>query len=177
MSDEIKNEKPVIGMPDDLPIPISDKAIRIEEVYGTLPRTTAAPTWVPRNFREQFAVDETNNKLYVYDFTDAVWLNVSGGLAEYDNGNSGTSKTIDWNNGSVQRLTLTGNCVLTFSNLQSGGIYTLIVVQGSGPYTITWPTTSWENGTTPTLTVTNAKRDIFRFIQGASLFGSYAYNF
>jgi hypothetical protein len=34
--------------------------------------------------------------------------------AEVDNGNSGTSKTIDWSVGNVQKITWTGNCTLTF---------------------------------------------------------------
>lgn len=99
---------------------------------------------------------------------------------EHDNGNSGTSKTIDWNNGNIQFLTLTGNCTLTFSNPIAGTRYVLMVKQGSGPYTLTWPTIKWENGTTPTLTVTNNKIDVFVFVYSGvngSYLGSYAYNF
>lgn len=109
-----------------------------------------------------------------------VKLKVSGQLysVEYDNGNSGTTKTIDWANGNSQKLTLTGNCTLTFSNMKNGGNYSLEIVQGSGPYTITWPTTKWENGTAPTLTTTNGKSDMFIFLQRATgLLGAYAYNF
>jgi len=36
---------------------------------------------------------------------------------EYNNGNSGTSATIDWANGSKQKITFTGNCVLTFADI------------------------------------------------------------
>ena len=41
--------------------------------------------------------------------------NTAAFSSEYDNGKSGTSKTIDWNNGNKQRITLTGNCTLTFT--------------------------------------------------------------
>lgn len=34
---------------------------------------------------------------------------------EYDNGDSGTTKTIDWLNGSLQKVTMTGNCKFTFT--------------------------------------------------------------
>jgi hypothetical protein len=35
--------------------------------------------------------------------------------AEYDNENSGSTKTINWNNGQNQKVTLTGNCTFTFT--------------------------------------------------------------
>jgi hypothetical protein len=47
----------------------------------------------------------------------------------YDAGNSGSSITINWDNGPVQKVTLTGNATFTFSNPQSGSSYTLILVQ------------------------------------------------
>lgn len=67
---------------------------------------------------------------------------------EYDNGNSGASKTINWKNGSYQKITLTANCTLTFSNVAAGDVLNLRVVQdGTGGYDITWPaTTKAKNG-------------------------------
>lgn len=85
---------------------------------------------------------------------------------EYDAGNSGTSKTIDWNNAATQKLTLTGNCVLTFDNpCAAGSIYILRSIQGSGPYTLTFPgTVKWAgNASAPTLTATSGRKDVFSF--------------
>lgn len=70
---------------------------------------------------------------------------------EYDNGNSGTSKTIDFNNGNQQKLTLTGNCTIAFT-APSSGVTSLrleIVQGGGGPYTLTWPTMKWAGGVKP----------------------------
>ena len=71
----------------------------------------------------------------------------------HDNGNSGTSKTIDWNNGNVQRLTLTANCTLALSNSRSGGRYLLLLAQdATGNRVVTWPgTVKWPGGTAPPL--------------------------
>jgi hypothetical protein len=68
---------------------------------------------------------------------------------EYDNGNSGSSITIDWRNGNSQVLTLTANCSITltgrltlgtgYDTSAGGANYTLKVKMGSGgPYTITF---------------------------------------
>lgn len=84
---------------------------------------------------------------------------------QYDNGNSSTSKTIDFRNGLWQKLTLTGNCTITWSNNTTGSKMILVVIQGSGPYTITWPATvKWSGGTAITLTTTNTRADIVTFI-------------
>ena len=40
---------------------------------------------------------------------------------EFDNGNSGVAATIDWNNGDMQRVTLTANCVFTFTDAKGAG--------------------------------------------------------
>ena len=83
-----------------------------------------------------------------------------------NNGNCGASKTIDFNTGEYQKITLSAaTCTLTFVNPIAGRIYTLNVIQdGSGGRLVTWPgTILWKGGTTPTLTVTAAKTDICTF--------------
>lgn len=76
---------------------------------------------------------------------------ISGGqvyTAIYDAGNSGTAKTIDWNNGDQQKVTMTGNCIFTFSNVKVGAAYTLWFVQdGTGGRSITLPV-ACKQGTT-----------------------------
>lgn len=98
---------------------------------------------------------------------------------ETDSGNSGTSKTIDWSANSAQKSTLTGNVTYTFSNPVTGGAYVLRVIQGSGPYTITWPATvKWPANTAPTITTTNAHMDLFNFYwDGTDYFGSLTQNY
>ena len=72
---------------------------------------------------------------------------------EFNNGNSGTTKTINLANGSAQKVTMTGNCTFTLSNPQTGGSYVLKLVQdGTGNRTATWPAAVlWSNGVAPTL--------------------------
>lgn len=58
----------------------------------------------------------------------------------YNNGNSGTSKTINFANGETQKLTLTGNCTISFTNVEEGDYLTLYLIQdGTGGRTVTWP--------------------------------------
>lgn len=72
--------------------------------------------------------------------------------AVYDNGNSGTAKTIDWNNGNLQKVTLTGNVTFTFTAPAGPGTFQLRLLQdATGLRTITWPSAvKWPNGVAPT---------------------------
>jgi hypothetical protein len=100
------------------------------------------------------------------------------GSPEYDAGNSGTSKTIDWNLGQHQKLTLTGNVTLTFTNPLSGQTTKFKLVQGSGPYTITWPTIKWAGGAAPTISTANGAIDIVTlYYDGTSYHGQHAKGF
>ena len=89
----------------------------------------------------------------------------------YDNGNSGTAITIDWSRGDWQRVTLTGNCTFTFSNMVDGMRYTLELIQdATGSRTVTWPgAVVWSGGIAPTLTTTASKRDFIGFINRSSV--------
>lgn len=59
---------------------------------------------------------------------------------EYDAGTSGTTKTIDWDNGSTQKVEMTGNCTFTLSNPVVGATYVLKLTQdGTGTRTGTFP--------------------------------------
>ena len=61
-----------------------------------------------------------------------------GQTEEFDNGNSGTAVTIDWNNGRHQKLTLTGDCAITFTDPQFVGRYDVRIIQGgAGEFDIT----------------------------------------
>jgi len=77
-----KEEKPVVPIPEDVPDSVLPEAQRIENIYGLLQRTTAAPTWVPRTFYEGFAIDNTNSRFYWYDFDNNVWRSVNSSATE-----------------------------------------------------------------------------------------------
>lgn len=82
-----------------------------------------------------------------------------------DDGNSGASKTIDWNDGNEHLLTLTGNCAIDFDNPQDGGRYVLILATGAGGFAPTFPgEVLWPGGTPPTITTDPAKYDLITFI-------------
>jgi hypothetical protein len=83
---------------------------------------------------------------------------VSNGVAK---GNSGTAVTFDWNQGNVQRVTMTGNATFTLSNPLQGASYQIIITQdATGSRTITWPTIHWADKTVPTLTGTANSVDV-----------------
>lgn len=67
--------------------------------------------------------------------------------SEYSAGNSGTSKTLDWTNGSAQLVTMTGNCTFGFSNGVAGGSYVVRILAGSGGFTIAGTNVTWLNST------------------------------
>jgi hypothetical protein len=95
--------------------------------------------------------------------------------AEFDAGNSGTSKTIDFNNGNVQKVSMTGNCTFTFSNGIACTRYMLKLVQGSGGNTYTWPgTVKWPGGVSAPTGSGASKTDLVMFyFDGTSYLGSY----
>lgn len=92
--------------------------------------------------------------------------------SEYDNGNSGASKTIDWGNGNFQKLTLDQNTTLSFTAPGAVGRFQL-AVSGGASYTITWPTITWltSGGTAPTL----AGNDVITIVyDGTNYIGSHS---
>jgi hypothetical protein len=100
-------------------------------------------------------------------------------LAEFDDGNSGTSDTLDFANGPAHKSTLTGNVTYTFSNPIAGQAYVIKIVQGASSYTVTWPAAvKWSAGTAPTITTTNGKIDIVNlYYDGTNYYGSYSQNY
>lgn len=80
--------------------------------------------------------------------------------------NTSTAYTIDLANGTLQILTLTGNCTYTFPTPTVGTGFTLLQKQdGTGSRTVTWPASvKWPASTAPTLTGTASKGDKFTFV-------------
>jgi len=93
-------------------------------------------------------------------------------------GGSGTSGT----SGISFSSPYSGNVstTFTFSNPNDAATYILILKQNNaGSYTVTWPVSvTWAGGTTPTMTATANKYDIYTFVyDGSKYFGSYVQNF
>ena len=88
--------------------------------------------------------------------------------------NTGTAITVDLANGTVQKLTLTGNATITMPTATAGKSFVIILAQdGTGSRTVTWSTVVWPSATAPTITSTASKRDIFSFFSdGTSWFGT-----
>ncbi len=106
---------------------------------------------------------------------ETTYLRANGQPVVYDAGNSGTSLAINWTNGPVQKVTLTGNATLTFTNPVSGGTYTLILVQdGVGGRTVTL--TGWDFGeNTPVFSTTAAKKNVVSGLyDGAEYLSAFA---
>jgi hypothetical protein len=91
-----------------------------------------------------------------------------------------TSTTVNWNDGNVQKITMTGNITtLTLSNPVAGARYVLIIRQDvTGSRTIAWPgSVLWASATAPTLSGSN-KTDIVSFVyDGINYFGGYGTNY
>jgi len=88
------------------------------------------------------------------------------GFAIVDNGNSGTSKTIDWTAGNKQKMTLTGNCEVSFTDPSGSAPLELRLIQDTtGGRTVTWSgmTIKWEGGIAATLTAASNAIDIVEF--------------
>jgi hypothetical protein len=101
----------------------------------------------------------TNKTIAAGVFTD-------GYTEETVTANTSTAYTIDLANGSVQILTLTGNCTFTFPTATAGRGFTLLLKQdGTGSRTVTWPAAvKWPGGTAPTVTATASKMDKYVFV-------------
>jgi hypothetical protein len=101
----------------------------------------------------------------------------NGYTEEVATANTSTAYTIDLAGGSVQILTLTGNCTFTFPTATAGQSFILLLKQdGTGGRTVTWPASvEWPGATAPTITNTASKMDKFVFTAADSnWYGSVA---
>lgn len=101
----------------------------------------------------------------------------NGYTEEVATANTSTAYTIDLAGGSVQVLTLTGNCTFTFPTATAGRGFILLLKQdATGSRTATWPAAvKWPAGTAPTITATALKLDKYVFTaDGTNWYGSNA---
>jgi hypothetical protein len=90
-------------------------------------------------------------------------------------GNSGTSKTLDLTNGTVQTVTMTGNCTFTMPTATAGKSFILVISTGAGSFTGTFTSVKWPNNVAPTITTTASRWDILTFVaDGTNWYGNSA---
>ena len=93
-------------------------------------------------------------------------------------GNSGTAQTLLLTNGTVQTVTMTGNCTFTMPTATAGKSFILIVSTGAGGFTGTFTSGKWPSNTAPTLTTTATRWDILTFFaDGTNWYGTFAQAF
>lgn len=94
----------------------------------------------------------------------------------HSNGNTGSTITLDWNDGNKQAMTVTANCTVSFTAPASGaGNFVIKVGQdGTGGRTLAWPAAvKWPGGTEPTLSTDPGAVDVFTFFyDSANWFGA-----
>lgn len=94
----------------------------------------------------------------------------------YDNGDVIGNITINWNNGNVQKITLTGNVTaVAFTNPPNAGNYRLWIYQsGAGTFTVAgWDADAKWGGTAPVVSTTAGNFDLGVFeYDGASTYAA-----
>ena len=90
-------------------------------------------------------------------------------------GNSSTAQTLSLTTGTVQTVTMTGNCTFTMPTATAGKSFILIVNTGAGSFTATFTSVKWPSNTAPTITTTASRWDILTFVSdGTYWYGNYA---
>lgn len=92
-------------------------------------------------------------------------LNITSHYGTITSDTDAATITFDLNASDWHTVTLGGNRTLALTNATVGQQFTIALVQdATGSRTVTWfNTIKWAGGTTPTLTTTNGKADIFTF--------------
>lgn len=95
---------------------------------------------------------------------------------------SGTTQTVDWNNGNVQILDVgsaTGDVTLTLSNPAAGHTYKLLFIQGATPRDLVWPAAVlWPQGQVPIHSQGDDEVDVLElYYDGTNYLGSWELDF
>lgn len=89
------------------------------------------------------------------------WLGSVFFKQEYDLGDSGTAKTVDWRVANNQEVTLTGDCTFTFID-PDGPCHVTLIGHGDGTNrTLTWPASVIWISPEPTWEGTSGKKNVF----------------
>jgi hypothetical protein len=132
-------------------------------------------TWATKTAPSGTVVGTTDTQTLTNKTVEAGTF-TNGYTEETVTANTSTAYTVDLANGSVQILTLTGNCTFTFPTPVAGKSFIMILKQvGTGSRTVTWPSSvKWPASTAPTITSTASKADkyIFTAIDSSYWLGS-----
>ncbi len=90
-----------------------------------------------------------------------------------DNGNTGTSQTIDISSSTLQTYTLTGNCTFTMPTADAGRSFTVFIKTGAGSFTATFTGAKFPSNSSPVITTDANRMDIITFYSdGTNWYGS-----
>jgi hypothetical protein len=93
-------------------------------------------------------------------------------------GNSSTTQTIALSNGTVQTVTLTGNCTFTMPSVAEGKSFLVLIKSGAGNFTGTFTNVKFPGNTAPTITNTASRMDIIAFSSdGTNWYGTASQNY
>jgi hypothetical protein len=103
-------------------------------------------------------------------------------FAQALNSPAGTTQTIDFDTGNIQKLDLSGasgDVTLTFSNPATGGIYILCPIQGAVARSLVFPgNVKWPQGQAPILSTSNGAFDKITFyFDGTNFYGDWELNY
>jgi hypothetical protein len=79
---------------------------------------------------------------------------------------AGARHLVDTHQGTIHKITLTGNTTLQFPKPYIGGGFTLFLTQdATGSRTVTWPSSVlWPSGSAPATTATAGRTDVISFV-------------
>lgn len=90
-----------------------------------------------------------------------------------DNGNTGTTQTIDITSSTIQTYTLNGNCVFTMPAADAGRSFTVLLKTGAGSFTGTFTGVKFPGNVAPTITASGNRADVLTFISdGTNWYGN-----
>ena len=90
-----------------------------------------------------------------------------------DNGNTGTTQTIDITSSTIQTYTLNGNCVFTMPAADAGRSFTVLLKTGAGSFTGTFTGVKFPGDVAPTITASGNRADVLTFISdGTNWYGN-----
>lgn len=93
-------------------------------------------------------------------------------------GNSSTTQTISLSNGTVQTVTLTGNCTFTMPTAAEGKSFLVLIKSGAGNFTGTFTGVKFPANTAPIITNTASRMDIIAFSSdGTNWYGTASQNY